>query len=130
MGHNKNSVLNDSLTSQARTLVMTLKRMMNPEGLQVALNILIVLKHMVKLVGGTSDEKKGMDRKKELLKDLDDHYAFEHVLNRCKDVAAKCEDMKKQSKSDIKMEKTMWATIVAGVRTQADSLLKDVDHLV
>mmetsp|Transcript_659 Transcript_659/g.1296 ORF Transcript_659/g.1296 Transcript_659/m.1296 type:complete len:1065 (-) Transcript_659:266-3460(-) len=118
------SVLNDALTSQAQVLVMTLKRMMNPEGLQVAMNILIVLKHMVNLV-----ERKGdMTRKKALLKDLEKNYAFEHVLNRCNEVAARCEDMKR-STSEGDTEQKMWATIVAGVRTAAEDLRNHVDEV-
>uniref|UniRef100_A0A6T6T2H3 Uncharacterized protein n=1 Tax=Amorphochlora amoebiformis TaxID=1561963 RepID=A0A6T6T2H3_9EUKA len=116
----EDSVLNDSLRSQAQTLVLALKRMMNQEGLQVALNLLIVLKHMVMLV----EDKK--QRKKELLDELDENYAFEHVLNRCRDVAAQCEDIK-QATGD---NDTMWATIIAGVRGAADWLLRHVEELL
>eukprot|EP00466_Bigelowiella_natans_P013294 jgi/Bigna1/75359/fgenesh1_pg.34_\ len=124
------SVLNDALQEQAQHLVTVLKNMMNPEGLQVALNVLIVLKHMVKLVA-PEEKKEGplqKDRRKELLMVLDSKYAFEHVLNRCKEVASRCEDMKQAANVDDS-ERKMWATIVAGVRSAADELLVAVDDI-
>jgi len=124
----EDSILNDSLNSQAQILVTTLKKMMNPEGLQVALNILIVLKHMVKLVTNDEDDRK-QSRRTELLTDLDNNFAFEHVLNRCKDVASRCEDMKQASGNRDQAEQKMWATIVAGVRSAASELLVAVDAL-
>jgi len=49
-------------------------------------------------------------------------------LNRCKEVASRCEDMKQAANVDDS-ERKMWATIVAGVRSAADELLVAVDDI-
>ncbi len=115
------SALNEKLTVHTQSLVMTLKRMMNPEGLHVSLNILIVLKYIVRLVG------KG--REDVLLDDLIHNYAFEHVLSRCKEVANRCEDMN-ESRGRSSADRSMWNTVIGGVRSASAYLLNEVDRLI
>eukprot|EP00466_Bigelowiella_natans_P013254 jgi/Bigna1/75327/fgenesh1_pg.34_\ len=101
----------------SQVLVTTLKEMMNPEGMQVVLNLVIALKYIIKIVpkeGELDDSKKtimmtnchSQSRRKLLTvipNDLDNHYAFEHILARCINIASRCQDILEKSEDDEKM---------------------------
>ena len=131
----RHSELNDSLSSHAETLVTTLKQCSTRGGLQIALNILIVLNHVLRtdvtlqleqMHPGLSAEPGGAGRasssasqlRREILENLVENHGFEHALIQAKTTATNVQSQVESAGAAA----GVWPTIIRGVERKAADL--------
>mmetsp|Transcript_20351 Transcript_20351/g.28595 ORF Transcript_20351/g.28595 Transcript_20351/m.28595 type:complete len:356 (-) Transcript_20351:187-1254(-) len=129
------SELNENLSTQAELLVSTLKTCTTKEGLQIALNILIVLIHILKVeaiesMNSVAAKRDGKETKTSAIKlrreislNLVENHGFQQALQQAITTASSVERQINARNDFPKRKKEIWKTIIIGVKSKAEQCL-------
>jgi len=127
----RQSALQENLSTQSETLVGTLKHCTTREGLQVAVNILIALSHIITLDERLeSDSKESKHNLQGIMRNLMENHGLEHALIQAKTTANNVlSQVNGDSGSTSAKRKKVWTTIINGVQRKAGLLLEQLRSL-